>query len=78
MGRNMEDGMDLWTPVITGAIVALLLATQSWINRGRFDLLMRRMDAHDQSNDRRFEQLSSEIAQLRSDLLQVVLALTPR
>ncbi len=43
----------------------------------RFDRLEGRMDAHEASNERRFEQVTAEIAQLRSDLLQVVLALGP-
>lgn len=44
----------------------------------RMDSLGARMDAHEEANERRFEQLSADIAQLRSDLLQVVLALTPK
>jgi hypothetical protein len=70
--------MDLWTPVTTGMLVALLMGIQAWINKGRFDALARRMDAHEQRLERRFVQLAGEIAQLRSDLLQLVLALTPR
>ena len=70
----MEEGMDLLTPVVTGVLLALFTAIQTWINRGRFEALERRFDVH----DRRFDQLSAEIAQLRSDLLQVVLAITPR
>jgi hypothetical protein len=77
--------MDLYTPVVTGALLALFTAIQAWINKGRFDALDRRldlndrrMDAHEQNNERRFEQIVSEIATLRSDLLQVVLALQPK
>ena len=70
--------MDLLTPVVVGVLLALFTGIQAWINKGRFDALTRRLDAHEQSNERRFEQLFSEIAQLRSDLLQVALAASPR
>ena len=66
--------MQILTPIIVGAVLALLTGIQTWINKDRFDSLERRMDAHEQSNERRFEQLSADIAQLRSDLLQVALA----
>lgn len=77
--------MDLLTPLVTGVLLALFTAIQVWINRGRFETLGHRLDAferrmerHEQSNERRFDQLVAEIAQLRSDLLQVVLTLTPK
>jgi hypothetical protein len=66
--------VELLTPILTGVLLTLFTVIQTWINKGRFDALERRMDAHEQSNERRFEQLSAEIAQLRSDLLQVALA----
>ena len=69
--------MELFTPIVTGVLLALFTAIQTWINKGRFDDLARRLDAHEQSNERRFEQLAGEIAQLRSDLLQVALASRP-
>lgn len=75
---NMEEGMDLLTPVVTGVLLAAFTLIQTWINKGRFDALDGRMDAHEQSNERRFEHLASEIAALRSDLLQVALAASPR
>jgi hypothetical protein len=52
--------MDLLTPILTGALLALFTGIQAWINKGRFD------------------RLESEIAALRSDLLQVALAATGR
>lgn len=70
--------MDVITTVVVGALLTLFTAIQTWINNGRFNALERRMDAHEQSNERRFEQLIAEIAALRSDLLQVALAATPR
>lgn len=70
--------MDLLTPIVTGALLALFTAIQYWSNKGRFDQLERRMDAHEQSNERRFQQLTAEIAQLRSDLLQVALRSHPQ
>jgi hypothetical protein len=66
--------VELPTPIVTGVLLAVFTAIQTWINKGRFDAFERRLDAHEQSNERRFEQLSAEIAQLRSDLLQVALA----
>jgi hypothetical protein len=59
--------MELLTVVFGGVLLALFTAIQTWINRGRFDAL-----------ERRFELLTGEIAALRSDLLQVALAATPR
>jgi hypothetical protein len=56
----MEEAMDLLTPILTGALLALFTGIQAWINKGRFD------------------RLESEIAALRSDLLQVALAATGR
>lgn len=67
----MEEGMDLLTPVVVGALFALFTGIQTWINKGRMDSLEERLD-------RRFEQLSAEITTLRSDLLQVALAATGR
>jgi len=69
--------MEVVTPVVVGVLLALFTAIQTWINKGRFDELARRMDAHEQSNERRFDQVFAEIAQLRSDLLQVALAARP-
>ncbi|MGH2670135.1 MAG: hypothetical protein ACRDH5_13655 [bacterium] len=63
--------MDVLTPVVTGALLALFTGIQYWINKGRFDSLEERFD-------RRFEQLSAEIAQIRADLLQVALAVGSR
>jgi hypothetical protein len=81
----MEEGMDLTTPLILGALLAVFTAIQTWINKGRFDTLergqdalARRMDAHEQSNELRFQQLASEIAGLRSDLTHVALAVGAR
>jgi hypothetical protein len=48
--------MDIYTPVVTGAVLALFTIIQTWINKGRFD------------------RIESELAALRSDLLQVALA----
>ena len=70
--------MEILTPVITGALLAFFTGVQMWINKGRFDGLERRFEAHEQSNERRFEQLSGEIAALRSDLTQIALALGGR
>jgi hypothetical protein len=74
----MEAAMEILTPIVVGVVLALLTSIQSWINKGRFDALEHRMDTHERSNERRFEQLMTEVAQLRSDLLQVALAATPR
>lgn len=63
--------MDLLTPIVTGALLALFTALQTWINKGRLDALEERQE-------RRFEHLSAEIAALRSDMLQVALAATGR
>lgn len=63
--------MDLLTPVVTGALLALFTAIQTGINKGRLDALEERQE-------RRFEHLGSEIAASRSDLLQVALAATGR
>ena len=70
--------MDVLTPVIVGVLLALFTGLQTWINKGRFDAQDRRMEAHEQSNERRFEQLFAEMARLRSDLLQIALAATPQ
>lgn len=59
----MEEGMELLTPVVTGALLALFTGIQYWSNKGRFDAI-----------ERRLGHLDSQIAQLRSDLLQVALA----
>ena len=59
--------MDITTPVVSGALLALFTVIQTWINKGRFDALQRQN-----------EHLSAEIAALRSDLLQVALAATGR
>jgi hypothetical protein len=69
--------MELVTIVFGGVLLALFTGIQTWINKGRFDALERHLDAHEQSNERRFEQLAADIAQLRSDLLQVALAARP-
>ena len=66
--------MDLATPLLNAAILAVFTVILAWLAKARFDSLERRMDAHEERNERRFEQLAAEIAQLRSDLLQVVLA----
>lgn len=59
--------MDVLSPVIAGALLAIFTAIQTWINKGRFDAI-----------DRRFDHIDAEIASLRSDLLQVALAATGR
>lgn len=59
--------MDLQTPLVSGVLLALFTGIQFWINKGRFDALERRID-----------QLSSDVGQLRTDLLQVALALSQR
>ena len=59
--------MDLMTPIVAGALLALFTAIQTWINKGRFDAI-----------ERRIEHVDAEIASLRSDLLQVALAVTGR
>jgi hypothetical protein len=63
----MEEGMDLMTGLVAGALLALFTGIQTWITKGRFDGIERRLD-----------HLSTEIAALRSDLLQVALAATGR
>ena len=55
--------MDLITPLLTGVLLALFTGLQTWLNKGRFDAI-----------DRRFDRIESELATLRSDLLQVALA----
>lgn len=68
---KMEEVMDVLTPVLTGALLALFTAIQTWITKGRVDALEQRVD-------RRFDHIDAEIASLRSDLLQVALAATGR
>ena len=73
--------MDVLTVVVAGVLLALFTSIQTWISKGRFDAMDHRFDAIDQrldAHDRRFDQLFGELAQLRSDLLQVALAATPR
>lgn len=69
--------VELLTPVLTGVLLALFTAIQAWINRGRFDALERHLDTLEERVERRFEQIANEIAQLRSDLLQVALSARP-
>ena len=54
------------TTIATGAVLALFGTILAWQGKGRFDAL-----------ERRSERVEAEIAQLRSDLLQVVLAVVP-
>jgi hypothetical protein len=74
----MEEAMDFSTPVVVGVLLALFTAIQAWINKGRYDELTRRIDAFERSVERRFDQVFAEMAQLRSDLLQVALAVHQR
>jgi hypothetical protein len=59
--------MELLTPILTGALLAVFTAIQTWINKGRFDAI-----------ERRIEHVDAEIASLRSDMPQVALAATGR
>jgi hypothetical protein len=79
--------MDLTTPLLNGAILALFTAILAWLGKGRFEVFDRRFDALDarlesmerriDALDRRIELLTGEMAQLRSDLLQVALSQRP-
>lgn len=66
--------MDLLTPVVTGALLALFTAIQYRLNRDRFESIERRLDGM----ERQFDQLRSELAQVRADIFQVALALGQR
>jgi hypothetical protein len=73
--------MDISTPLLNGAMLALFTAILAWLGKARFDALERRMDSFDRRMDgveRRLDQVSAEIAQLRSDLLRVALAAVPQ
>ncbi len=54
--------MDLSAAITSGAVLALFTAIQTWINKGRFD-----------SIERRLEWVENDVAALRSDLLHVAL-----
>lgn len=58
----MEEAMDLSAAITSGAVLALFTAIQTWINKGRFD-----------SIERRLEWVENDVAALRSDLLHVAL-----
>ena len=73
--------MDITTPLLNGAMLALFTAILAWLGKARFDALERRMDSFERRMDsfeRRLDQLSADIAQLRSDLLQVALTARPQ
>jgi hypothetical protein len=55
--------MDLMTPLFGGALLAIFTAIQAWLSKGRFEAI-----------DRRFDRVETELAALRSDLLQVALS----
>ncbi|HYZ93995.1 MAG TPA: hypothetical protein VFA34_16605 [Actinomycetota bacterium] len=56
--------MDLHVPLLTGAILAPFTGIQVWINKGRFDAIEGRFDA-----------IERRLDQMRSELLQIALAL---
>jgi hypothetical protein len=84
--------MDISTPLLNGAMLAVFTVILTWLGKARFDALERRiesldrrLDRFEESVDRRFDalerrmdQVSADIAQLRSDLLQVALAQGPQ
>ncbi len=73
--------MDITASLLNGAVLALFTAILAWLGKLRFDSLERRMDRMDERIDRiedRLDQLVTEIAHIRSDLLQVALAAQPR
>lgn len=72
--------MDVLTPVVVGALLALFTGIQTWITKGRFDEIDRRFDQVDkrfEQVDKRIEQLAADVAALRSDLLHVALSSRP-
>jgi hypothetical protein len=55
--------MDALTPLVVGALLALFTALQTWINKGRFDAIEKRLD-----------RVESEVSELRSMILQLAIA----
>jgi len=70
--------MDLVTPLVVGALLALFTAIQTWINKGRFDAIERRFDHTDAEIASLRSETRADIASLRSDLTQVALAVGAR
>lgn len=70
--------MDVLTPVVVGALLALFTGIQTWITKGRFDEIDRRFDQVDkrfdqvdkrfEQVDKRFEQVDKRIEQLAADV----------
>lgn len=77
--------MDIVTPLVVVILLAAFTGIQAWINHGRFagiDARFDRIDARFDRVDARFdrvearvEQVQMELAELRSMIMQIALAL---
>ena len=56
--------MDAYTPLINGALLAVFTFALAWLGKGRFDAM-----------NRRFDRLEGEVAELRSMIMQIAIAL---
>lgn len=70
--------MELLTPLLTGALLAVFTVVLTWITKAQFDTQRGENDRRFSQLERRLDQLTSEIAVLRSDLTQIALAVGAR
>lgn len=70
--------MDLITPLVTGVLLAVFTGLQTWINVGRFGRVDSRLDQLASEIATLRSETRAELASVRSDLMQVALAVGAR